>query len=75
MQTPYSYLVAMSKSAFSIIGNQLAFYWNSGKTDLLHLACHPQILELVAGLAYTEMMGAYSGPQILLLKRFQAVCQ
>jgi len=38
---------------------------------VFHHACHPNILELVAGSAYTEMMGAYSGIQILLFKRFQ----
>src|SRR6218665_2292568 len=68
----HSYLVAVSKSAFSIIDNQLVFLLEQLQNRyLLHLACHPHILELVAGSAYAEMMGAYPGPQILLLERFQ----
>ena len=39
--------------------------------DLLYLACRHHILELVAGSAFTEMMGASSAPEILLFKRFQ----
>jgi len=37
----HSYLVAVSKSAFSIIGNQLVFYWNNCRADIfytLHVA-------------------------------------
>lgn len=41
-------------------------------TDILHLACRHHILELVAGAAFYEMMGATSAPEILLFKRFQA---
>jgi len=32
----HSYLVAVSKNAFSIIGNQLVFYWNSCRTDIFY---------------------------------------
>src|SRR6218665_859662 len=68
----HSYLVAVSKSAFSIIDNQLVFLLEQLQNRyLLHLACHPHILEHVAGSAYAEMMGVYPGPQILLLQRFQ----
>ena len=71
--TPMMQLLAASKSAFSIIGNQLAFYWNSGKTDIFYTldVALVHILELVAGSTYAEMMGAYSSPQIILFKRFQ----
>ena len=40
--------------------------------DLLHLACRHHILELIAGAAFYEVMGASSAPEILLFKRFQA---
>jgi len=32
----HSYLVAVSKSAFSIIDNQLVFYWNSCRIDIFY---------------------------------------
>ena len=60
------------QSAYLGAGNQLAFCLEQLQSRyLLHLGCRPHILELVAGSAYAEMMGAYSGPQILLFKRFQ----
>jgi len=39
--------------------------------SLLHLACRHHILELIAGAAFTESLGASSAPEILLFKRFQ----
>lgn len=40
--------------------------------DLLHLACRHHTLELVAGSAFTEVMGASSAHEVLLFERFQA---
>jgi len=40
--------------------------------DILHLACRHHILELVAGAAFAELVGASSSPEILIFKRFRA---
>ena len=39
--------------------------------DLLHFACRHHILELVAGAAFTTLLGSTSGPEVLLFKRFK----
>lgn len=40
--------------------------------DLLHFACRHHIMEIIAGSAFIEAMGAFSAPEFLLFKRFQA---
>ena len=42
-----------------------------GRT-LLYIGCRHHVLELVAGAAYSEVMGASSAPDVLLFKRFKA---
>ena len=40
--------------------------------NLPHLACRHPISELVLGAAFQAVMGPSSGPQVLLIKRFQS---
>lgn len=40
--------------------------------ELLHLGCRHHIMELLAGAAFTEVIGATSAPDVLLFKRFQS---
>ena len=39
---------------------------------LLYIGCRHHVLELVAGSAHSEVMGASSAPEVLLFKRFKA---
>jgi hypothetical protein len=41
------------------------------KKDLLHFACRHHILELVLASVFNETMGATSGPDVTIFKRFQ----
>ena len=40
--------------------------------DLLYFGCRHHILELVAGAVFSEVLGASSGPEIIMFKIFKA---
>ena len=44
-------------------------------TDLLFLACHHHMLEIVIGAVFVSCMGPFAGPEVLIFKRFQARCE
>ncbi|KAG7162338.1 hypothetical protein Hamer_G007854 [Homarus americanus] len=65
-------LSGTGKSVADIV-NKAIEEWSEQKMEkeLLHLACRHHILEIVLEAAFTAVMGISTGPDILMLKRFQ----